>query len=471
MSITLFQFKSKQNKTQIFLDQYQYILSIVATFLFFSDLPDYLFTAGILPVLPLVWIWAFVFLAIPFLPKIKTIPKPLVLWMLFYALISMLSMATINGDEVAMKEFKLRITSIMFICLMYILYEQKNLKHIKYAIIAVVIMSVATDFYELAVPKFFSELNTGRPAGFYINPNKAGCALVLGLIFTIDVIKKQYRWFYMFFVLAGIGATFSRGSILGWLLCTLFLTIAKVLSERRRTVVASVFVVVIALALINPIKLISDYFGASDGASWDVLDRLEQFQNPSLEDDSAKERKAVVGYALIMFSNHPYWGNGLASTHKWTVSDVSTHNQYLFYMADHGILGILFLPGAILAVIWKNKGQATVQIVCFAVFMSLWGVFSHNILEERYILSMFALLAAMNTSEKWYLKYSADNFRMAQAPVNGRMILPPARNIRAIGSTPNQRLLPPGESTLPPRRTRRNLPPRNNRPLLPPDDN
>lgn len=471
MSITLFQFAPEKNKTQVFLEKYQYFLSIAATFLFFSDLPDYLFSAEIIPILPIIWIWVFAFLALPFFTKLKTIPKPLVIAMILYALISMLSLATVSGDEASMKEFKLRITSIVFVCLMYMLYEQKSLKHIKYVIMAVVFMTIANNFIELAIPKIFTELNTGRPAGFYINPNKSGCSLVLGLIFTIDIVKKQHRWFYMFFILAGILATFSRGSILGWLLCALFLTIARVLSEKRRTVVASAFVLVLVLALSNPIKLIADYAGGSDGASWDVLDRLEQFQNPSLDDDSAKERKAVVGYAMLMFGKHPYWGNGLASTHKWTVSEVSTHNMYLFYMADHGIIGVLFLPGAILAVIWKNKGQTVVQIGCFAVFMALWGIFSHNVLEERNILCLFSLLAAMNTSEKWYLKYSASNFRMAQAPATGRPILPPARNIPAIESRPNQQLLPPGRSILPPQRNQSPILPRPNLPLLPPSRN
>jgi O-Antigen ligase len=448
MSIAFLEFDQKKNRTQAFLDQYQIVLSSVATFLFFSDITDYLFAAPIVPVLPLVWIWLFVFLALPFIKKIKTMPKPLVIWLGLYGLISMLSLATTNGDEISYKEFRLRIISILFVCLMYVLYEQKSLKHIKYTIIAVIVMSIANNFYEFISPKFFSEFSTGRPAGFYINPNKAGCALILGLIFTIDIIKKPYRWFYMFFILSGILSTFSRGAILGWIICAIFLSIARVLSEKRRTIIAGVFALVVVLALTNPLKTIADFAGQSDGA-WDVVDRLEQFQNPSLNDDSAQERKAVIGYAWLMFGNHPFWGNGLGSTYKWTVSEVSTHNMYLFYMADHGIIGVLFLPGAILAVAWKNRGQTKVQLLCFVVFMALWGIFSHNILEERYILTIFALLAAMNTNEKWYLKYSSGNFQLAQAPPNAPLILPPPRDLQAIGGTPDRRLLPPGRDTFP----------------------
>ena len=130
MSIALLQFTPKKTKLQAFLDQYQIVLSAAATFVFFSDLPDYLFTAPVIPVLPLVWIWLFVFLSLPFIKKIRNIPKPLLIWMGMYAVISMISLATTSSDETSIKEFKLRITSILFVCLMYVLYEQKSLKQV-----------------------------------------------------------------------------------------------------------------------------------------------------------------------------------------------------------------------------------------------------------------------------------------------------------------------------------------------------
>jgi hypothetical protein len=444
MSNTLLQFTARKSKLQVFLDRYQYLLSIAATFLFYSDLSDYLSVAKILPINSLNWIIIFGILSLPFIKKIATIPKPLMIWMLLYILLSLLSFATVSSDEVSTQDLRNRMLSVIFVCLIYIIYEQKSLKQVKYAIVAVVIMTVANNFYELLNPRFFSELNSGRPAGFYINPNKAGCSLVLGLIFTIDAIEKKYRWLYMLFVGCGILTTFSRGSILGWTICALILTMARVLSDKRSTVIFSAFALVLFLTLSNPLQTLSGYFQGGDGAYFDVLDRLEQFQNPSLEDDSSSERKAVAGYGWLMFGKHPFWGNGLGSTNKWTVSEVSTHNMYLYFMADHGIIGSIILPGAIFAVVWRNRGKPKSQILCFAIFMSLWGIFSHNVLEERYILLTFGLLAGLNTNQKWYLKYSHDNFQAAPIPENSRLILPPARQQRAIGSKihripPNQK--------------------------------
>jgi O-Antigen ligase len=443
MSNILFQFTPQKSKSQVLLDRYQYLLSIAATLLFFSDLSDYLNIAKILPINSLAWIVIFSTLSLPFIKKIATVPKPLLAWMSLYVLLSMLSLATVSSDEVSTQDFRNRILSVIFICLIYIIYEQKSLKHVKYAILAVVLMTVVNNFYELLNPRFFSELNSGRPAGFYINPNKTGCSLVLGLIFTIDVIKKQYRWPYVLLVGSGIVTTFSRGSILGWTICALILTMARVLSDKRRTVIISAFALALLLTFSNPLQTMSGYFQGGDGAYYDVLDRLEQFQNPSLEDDSASERKAVAGYGWLMFGKHPFWGNGLGSTNKWAFSDVSTHNMYLYYMADHGIIGAIILPGAILAVVWRNRGNPKAQVLCFAIFMSVWGIFSHNVLEERYILLTFGLLAALNTNQKWYLKYSNDCFQAAPVPENSRLILPPARRKRSIDPTIVRPPLPP----------------------------
>lgn len=427
MPTSLLEFAPKKNKTQVFLDRYQYILSMLATFLFFSDLPDYLLSSAIVPFPPLVWIWVFVVLSLPFAKKILTMPKPLTIAMVVYMLISVLSLVLINGDEVSMQEFRNRALSVVFVCLMYVLYEQRSLRHIKYVILAVVLMNVFNNLLELLVnPKLFVDLGSGRPAGFYVNPNKAGCAFVLGLIVTISIVKQQYRWFYILLVGVGCISTFSRGSILGWLICLLFLIMGRVLSEKRRSAVVPTIVLVLFLIVLNPVQTFSGYLQGGSDSSWDVLNRLEQFQNPSLEDDSANERKAVVRYAWVMFAGHPFLGNGLGSTKKWTVSEVSTHNMYLYYMTDHGIIGIIFLPGAIFAVIYRNRGEQPVIILCFIVFVSLWGIFSHNILEERYILSIFALFAAMTTNQNWYLKYTNRNVQQTM-PMSRQLILPPTR--------------------------------------------
>jgi O-Antigen ligase len=423
------QFAEPRNKTKIFLDRYQYVLSIITAFLFFSDFPDWLLAAPIVPINPLSWIMVFAVLAIPFYKKLANLPKPLLAWMLFYVGIALLSLMTVSADEISFTDFRSKVLSVLFIALMYSIFQQRSINQVKCTILFVLFMSVCNNMMELLNPRMFSESNVGRPAGFYIDPNKTGCALMLMMLLSVNIVKKPYRWIILLVAGIGIMATFSRGAIIGWVICTLLLIIGRVVCEQRRKVIVPIVIFIMLLASLNPLQALTDYFkGDPTGANWDIVNRLEEFQNPSLKEDSAMERQAVAAGGWMLFGNHPFWGNGLASTRKWMVSEVSTHNMYLYYMADHGILGVLFLPGAIFAVVYRNRGEEQTILICFAVFLSLWGLFSHEVLAERYTLSSFALIAAMNTNQKWYLKFTNRNFNMAPSPSIAPAFLPPVRN-------------------------------------------
>jgi O-antigen ligase len=444
------QFARPRNRIQIAIDKYQHFLSIIATFLFFSNIPDYLYAAPLLPIVPLVWIVALAIFSIPFLGKAANIPKPLLAWMIFYILISMLSLMTVSGDEISFTDFRAKVLSVLFIVVMYALYQQKSVAHARYTMLVVVAMSVMNNFIELFSPRFFSESNVGRPAGFYIDPNQTGCAIMLGMLLGITVVPKANRWIVLVVSGVGIMATFSRGAIIGWLLCTLIMIFGKILSDQRRKILVPAVILVIFLVSINPLQMMADYFkGDTSGASWDIVNRLEEFQNPSAKEDSAMARQAVATGAMLMFSQHPFWGNGLASTRKWMVADVSTHNMYLYFMADNGILGILFLPGAIFAVVYRNKGEERTILICFAVFITIWGLFSHEVLAERYTLSSFAFLAAMNTNQRWYLKHELRRKQLPARLSRSQLLLPPARQEEQLALPPGkdrrsaQLLLPP----------------------------
>jgi hypothetical protein len=400
MSSDLSQFIRPKSKIEIFLDRYQYFLSIAATFVFFSEIYSYAVEATILPGNALTWIGLFGVLALPFVNKIVTMPKPLVIAMGIYLLVSIVSLLTVSADMASVEELRKRVLSILFICMMYVIYQQKSLTQVKYALLAVVFLSICNNFYELLNPGVFGAVNSGRPSGFYLNPNKTACSLVLGMLFTIDIIKKPYRWLYILLVGLGLLTTFTRGAIIGWIISVAILIASRMVSDKRRTIILPLLVLCTFLVIANPLKLLGGYFeGGTDSSYSNVTSRLEQFQSPSLEDESARDRSSVAKYAWKMFGERPFWGHGLSSTNKWTVADISTHNMYLYYMADHGIIGLLFLPGAVFAVVYRNRGEDWRIVLCFSIFIGLWGLFSHNVLEEKYILVPFALLAAMRTNQ------------------------------------------------------------------------
>jgi hypothetical protein len=457
MSFNLSQLVKPKSKREIFFDRYQYLLSIAATFVFFSEIYTYALDAGILPINALTWIGIFGVLSLPFVKKIATMPKPLVIAMGIYLAVSIISLATFSADDASIEELRKRVLSVLFVCMMYVIYHQKSLTQVKYALLAVVLLSIGNNFYELLNPGAFGAINSGRPAGFYLNPNKTACALVLGLLFTIDIIKKPYRWLYILLIGLGVLTTFARGGIIGWIVCVAILVASRVVSDKRRTVLLPMLVLFTFLVIANPLKLLSGYFeGGMDSSYSNVVSRIEQFQSPSLEDESARDRSSVAKYAWKMFGERPFWGHGLSSTNKWTVADISTHNMYLYYMVDHGVVGLLFLPGAVFAVAYGNRGEDGRIILCFSIFIGLWGLFSHNVLDEKYILLPFALLAAMKANQSWYLKYATGNFQLALAPARAQFLLPTARTTKV--SSP----------VYVSRRKRLGLPPAHERKALPP---
>jgi hypothetical protein len=446
MSINLSQLNLSKSGLQKFLESYQYIISILATIVFFSEVAEYLLDAKISPINALTWIAIFTLAALPFAKKIATMPRMMVIGMIVYLAVSILSLMTVSADEISVQEVRTRILSVYFVCLMYVIYNQKSLKHIKYTIVGIVIVSVFNNFIELANPQFFSEINVGRPAGFYINPNRTATAMMLGMLLTVYEIKKPLRLPYVLFVGMGILPTFTRSAIIGWIIAVILLTANRVLSDKRRTVILPLLTLITFLIIANPLQTLTNYFsGRNDNSYWNVLDRLEQFQNPTLSDDSAQDRGAVAKEAWRMFGEHPFWGNGLGSTVKWTIAPFSTHNMYLYYMADHGIVGLIFLPGAIFAVVYGNKGEKKVILTCYAVFMIVWGIFSHNVLETRYILATFALLTAMRSTQPNYFSYPPrpQDFQLALPPARAQLILPPARQQRALPPANYQKTFPP----------------------------
>ena len=233
-----------------------------------------------------------------------------------------------------------------------------------------------------------------------MNPNQSGTALLLGTVFCIGVLNQRFRVLLMLIVGAGVALTFSRAAIAGYFIVMLALVLTRVISLRKSLLVG----VIGSSALFVPLMLWWDelllQLKGLGVLNQNVLERVDWFTNPKgTTDYSLIERQDVAREAWRMFTEQPILGHGLASTKDWSYA-VSSHNQYLNLMVDHGILGAFILPLLVLAVTWGASGEAKQTALTFAVFMLFIGFFSHNVLDERYCLMMFSLMAAMVVSSK-----------------------------------------------------------------------
>jgi O-antigen ligase len=267
----------------------------------------------------------------------------------------------------------------------------------------ITIAAIGVNFYELFYPQTFSSV-VGRAAGLYMNPNRAGIALVLGMIVTLDLIPPRWRLAFALLVGTGIAITVSRSAMSGWAIVMFIMLWTKQINLRRSLAVGLAITIIGAILLAWQWDNVMDKLKASNVLNDNVMGRLEWFNQPMANDDSAIEREAVAAIAFDMFADSPLIGNGVGASRKLLMIaggiQISSHNQYLNLMVDHGILGCLLLPLLVLASLWQARGDERRRAFAFAAFVLFMGFFSHNLLEERFILLLFSLLGAMNFAGK-----------------------------------------------------------------------
>lgn len=381
---------------------YQCALAIAAILAFFTDINSYLYTSGIVSQPPLFWILGFAVASIPLIfSRDKYIPTSVILWCFGFIFVSLLWFVLFPGSgELAFEELRKRLLAVIFLIAMAFIFSRNPTIHYltRWAIFLAVLITVFNSIYEFFNPAAFNALgNGGRVTGFYLNPNSNGCALILGMIFSVSILQPIYRLPFVYLVGIGVFLTFSRGAILGWLITVIIFTVAGVLHFNKILYwILGIGTFIISLGSQWWQELLQNL-----DLNANSLERIAWFQNISTSDseDSADSRLEVAQLAWQMFMKHPFLGNGIGSTLTWNV-EISTHNIYLYYMADHGIIGVLILPVLVYGAIRHARGETKYIGLAFAVFILLWGLFSHNVLEERYILILFSLMAGMTEGSK-----------------------------------------------------------------------
>lgn len=257
---------------------------------------------------------------------------------------------------------------------------------------AVIPAAVIVDFLYPGVFYFPGSEGTvlGRGAATFLNPNRAGEAILLTFLLAIPVLRSHHRALLLFLVGAAAILTFSRGAILGWMFLWIFLLLTKGVSK---------YTLAVALLALGALPVLLGSFesylsGRGDlaGGLDNVLARLEFFQVQAFDDHSALERVRVLEAGLDLFLQNPVFGAGAGATHLWSIP-VSTHNQVVMLAAEYGIFGIALWVW-LAVILWKGKyfQDKKFQLVAFAGFIFM-SMFTHNIFDDLYWLLTLALVS------------------------------------------------------------------------------
>lgn len=233
-----------------------------------------------------------------------------------------------------------------------------------------------------------------RPAGLYINPNESATALIVGMILSITILPMRWRIIYAAIVFVGVLATFSREAVFGWFIVTTIFCFFGVIGWKKLSLWTTAFVgaslsIALLLAKYKVINFyVADYYHQN-------LKRLVWFVSGSRHDPSLDSRLDLVKQSWNLFLKHPWIGNGIGSTEHWGLH-YSTHNMYLYFMDDYGVVGLFLYPSLVWCIFRDSEGEVRKIAWCMAIFLLFWGMFDHNVTRNYYSLFAMSLMAVMS---------------------------------------------------------------------------
>lgn len=370
----------------------------------FSNLPVYIFTFVLPALLPLYWLGALfvlTFVALSFAPASERDYSPVFLAVLVaYACMCLAWYVGQGGGDLLVLRQRLLYVAMCGVSYLAFTASPAALRAARRTLVVMVIMGVAVNAWDITHPFLLippdSEFSTvGRAAGFFINPNQAGAALVAGFALSVSVLPRRWRTAYLALVALGVGLTFSRAAILGLVL------VSGLMAFRGRTLslrqVAAAIVVIGGLTWITWLLVsaeLQDRFHIDPEVA---LDRVFWILDPTGEHDFSEwERLALLERGLAQFLASPFVGNGVGSTELWEARS-STHNMYILLASDFGVIGLFVLPAIVLAAMGARLRLT--DAVVTGLFLLFWGFFSHNVLSEYYLLLTISLVAALSRRE------------------------------------------------------------------------
>lgn len=381
---------------------YRNALVVVAVTIFYTNVPAYLNALRAQDSAPMFWVFGLAALSLPVvteqLLKVNILKSPLIVWCFGYAWLTLAWFFLSSQSDMAWQEVRLRGLAIMELILFLLLLAHPNtIRFARQTLVIMVLFGAALNIYELFVPMSFS-LVLGRSAGLYMNPNQAGQALVLGMLLSVSVLPAWLR--APFILLTGIGilTTVSRSAILQWMIVVVIFMLMRSVRPRDFVLPVSVSLLLVAVLLLPRWEQFLTTLEREGVLNTDVMERMEWFMDPSsVSDDSSYGRRILAKEAWERTAEHPFLGGGTGFSREMVVG---THNQYLMFMQDHGLLGAVIFPLLVLAVTWGTRGEARSLAILFGCSVMFQAFFSHDVLYQTEVLMLFALMAVMSSTSR-----------------------------------------------------------------------
>lgn len=289
-------------------------------------------------------------------------------------------------EYLVIREFLLRINALGFMLICVMIFDGSPvLEAAKFAIAVVTVFVVAVNICEIMHLWVFATARIGwnRAIGLQDDPNAAGMAIVFGCILGLEAVPRRLRELFLALCVAGVLVTFSRQAMVALAVAIVCAAIGRAVATPRLVLVGIAAVAVLI---------------ASNAAGILETDGILSDQNVSrltmqVSDASAKGHARVAEKALEKFEEAPLLGNGFGTTAYW--GDMESHNLYLSFMADHGIIGLLLIPALVWCLAYRSW-----DFYGFAFAFLIWNMFNHNLFANPFGLITLAVMANQQSRYK-----------------------------------------------------------------------
>jgi O-antigen ligase len=329
----------------------------------------------------------------------------LLYWCYGFALLTLVGFFFSVQSMPELQWFQRRLVSILYLLGFLLLFSAPWSHRLARQSVAVaVIVGVLLNVYDFAnpgqlIPIDMEFANPGRAAGLYLNANRSGLALLLGLIISLNVIPRRWQTPCLVAASTGIMLTFSRAAVLGLVVALGCFAFLRWLSWRQICIAGSTGLAGVALIGFVVLQQFDSEWVLRVNAE-NIAQRIDYFAGPfSSRDASANERMLVAWTGLKYFSDSPLIGHGVGFTHVWRFG-TSTHNMYLALAVEYGFLGLLVFPLLIVAMISRAGVSARPWVITAGGVIAVVAFFTHNALDEFPFLILYAITSLSRLADR-----------------------------------------------------------------------
>ena len=337
------------------------------------------------------------------------------LWILT-AFVPIVLFVTGSSDPWATESMKARIISFSIVAgSALVLVAPDARQMLRVSALIVLALAIPICFVELVAGSIFS-VAEGRAAGLYGNPNDAGAALLVCLLFAVDLRSVTSGGLLLAAATtAAVFATFSRSAMLFAIALFTAYALAPRLGARGQGAQRVVMLGLIAVIAAAGIAWLSQNLDLSDEAAM----RLQSLLSGNLSDSSTKDRIQLAEYSLQIVREN-FWGSGLGTVERRMLEP---HNTYLYLAIDYGIPGLLVYLTILFAALgsalragWRRGANAIV----IALLLMWSSLFTHYVATAGFFAVAFASFISSSLVAPREEGAPAGTAASAEEPFRGR---------------------------------------------------